>query len=616
MAKQIQARRAGVIIKVGVAVLALAGLVGGYLAWRGAPLAGGEEGPAAKGGIVRWTVQRHNLTISALAPGELKTKNMTAVRNETDRTLKITWIAPEGLAVTKGETILELDNSELTERYLQQKISLTEAQQRVQEAEGNLAIAESKLKTDVQAAENKLSIARIDLQKYIEGDFQQQKRNKESSAFIAEEERKRAMDRLEWTQRLYEKSYVTKNDLDADEFAVKKSNIQVEQSKEDLKLLEQFAYTRELTVLQTAVVEADGHLEEVRLTGERDIGTRKAALDAARERAELERITTENLQKQLDRTIVKAPEDGLVVYHKDRGRFGQSDSVLQVGTSVSPRQWLIDLPDFAAWIVEARVHESMIQKIRLGQPAFITLDALSGQIIEGVVSKISVLPDSTNFMREVQEYLVEIDIGRRQPSYKPGMSGKAEIVVQELKGVLVVPIQAVQMKNARPAVWLAAERGGQLREIEVGLNNGRLVEVVAGLKEGDVVIMEQALAAESGLGPRPSERASPEQRDAAAQAADRAAAAPAPSSGFDPQEGRGEGQQGVGPPGGGGRGRGGPWGGMDPNAMTPEQREEMMRRMEERMNALPPEEREAMQRRMEQFQNGGSPFVAPNGAQN
>ncbi len=65
-----------------------------------------------------------------------------------------------------------------------------------------------------------------------------------------------------------------------------------------------------------------------------------------------------------------------------------------------------------------------------------------------------------------------------------------------------------------------------------------------------------------------------------------------------------------------GRGRGGPWGGMDPNAMTPEQREEMMRRMEERMNALPPEEREAMQRRMEQFQNGGSPFVAPNGAQN
>lgn len=605
--------RGGLILKLLIPIVVLAGAGVAYMKIEGDPEAAVSVGGAM--GTIKYRVSKMDLTVSALAPGELRTKNMIEIRNpvSTYRQMKITWLINEGVQVKKGDELIKLDTSELEESYLKQKIQLTEAQQKVIEAEGDLRIAEKKLETDLLAASNKVEIAKVEIQKYEEGDFPQLVRTADSKLVIAEEELRRAEDRLTWTQKLREKEYVTEDDLEADQFAVQKRKVDRDLAEQEGKLLKEYTKRQEIMKLQTALVEAEGLYEQTKLAGERDIGVKKANLAAAKEKADLELITTNNLKQQLDDTTIRAPEDGLVVYYKDRNRWGQSDSILQVGTTINPRQRLIDLPDFSSWIIEARVHESMIRKIQTGQMAFVTLDALPEELLQGRLSKISVLPDQSNFMRDTQEYVVEIDLSRNLPNFKPGMSGKSEIIIKDLKDVIAVPVQAVQSRDGKTIVYVSGESGPYAQEVEVGENNDSFIEIKSGLQEGQEVLLDKSYASGSGLGNRPAQLASPEARQEAGQAAQQAETSTTDGVGSR-GDGQGEGgrrrggrggpDDGNGGANGGGRGFGGPGGGrgnFDPSNMTPEMMEEARKRLEERMQNASPEERQMMEQRMQQM---------------
>ncbi|MBI3737392.1 HlyD family efflux transporter periplasmic adaptor subunit, partial [Candidatus Sumerlaeota bacterium] len=408
-------RRGGITLKLGMTLALGVGAVLGFMKLRGSDDSSGgvKIPPNAK---IKWVVKRGNLTISALAAGTLKTKNTTQIINELEKPTKIVWLIDEGTQVKQGDKLIELDAADLNEQLMKQKIRNAEVEQNEQKAKDDLAIADSKAKTDLIAAENKVTIAKLDLLKYKEGDFLQDKRKKESAVAIAQEELNRAKDKLEWTRKLAQKDYVTHNDLAADEFALTKCQIQLDTAREDLDLLNKFTYHRETSKLETALIEAEGDLERVRLTNQRELASKQAALEAATATAELERINTKNLEEQIAKAVLFAPRDGMVVYYKERYR--ESQQSMQIGTQLMPRQRLIDLPDFSAWMIEARVHESLIQKIKVGERAFVTIDAFADKVLEGTVSKISVLPDNSDWWRDAQEYIVQIDLTVKQPNFK------------------------------------------------------------------------------------------------------------------------------------------------------------------------------------------------------
>ncbi len=506
-------RRGGLTLKLGVSVLVLGGASLGLIKFRGGNKPSESAGKDSGAETIRFTVKRDHLTLSALSSGTLKTKTTTQVINEVERQLKIIWVIDEGTQVKKGDKLVELDASDLNDQLLKQKVRMADVLQNVQKAEDDLAIAESKTKTDRIAAENTLKIAQLDLNKYKEGDYLQTKRQLESSVALAEEDLKRAKDRLNWTQKLAGKGYVTQEDLEADQFAVKKTAIQLDSAKENLNLLQKFTFDRETTRLSTSLAQAQGDFERIVLSDQRELSSRKSAVEAAKTTAAFEEINTHNIEDQIAKAVIRAPQDGMVVYFKERWR-GQ-EQVLQVGTTVSSRQRLIDLPDFSSWIVEARIHESMIQQIRAGLPAFVTLDAFPDALLQGKVGRIAVLPDNTQWYRDAQEYIVEIDLDANQSNFKPGMSAKSEIILGERENVLVVPLQAVNYKDGKTVVRVEGEAGIQEQEVEVGANNERFVEIASGLSEGQVVKLDQTAGQGSGLGPRPSEKASDEERQAA-----------------------------------------------------------------------------------------------------
>ncbi|MCH8333370.1 HlyD family efflux transporter periplasmic adaptor subunit [Candidatus Sumerlaeota bacterium] len=475
---------------------------------------------------LQWRVERGDLTLSSLAPAELRTENSTPVRSavKTYRQLKIIWIIPEGTQVKKGDKLIELDSSELQEQYLQKKIRLSETEQKVEEAETVLAVAEREYQTNLIMTKNRVDMATIDFEKYKVSDYPQEKRRLESAIAIAREELEIAQEKRKWTELLFEKKFESRERLRADELAVRKSEIALDTASVELEALKEFTYRQRIANLQTSLVEAEGFLDEIRLTGQRAITSKRAALDSAQQRAKLEAMETANLAEQVSQTVINAPEDGLVVYHKERYMMDQSP--LKVGAIVNSRQILIDLPNFSSWIVEARIHETMIQQIRLRQRAFIILDAFPDQLLEGTVSKIAVLPNESNWYSETKEYIVEINVGSHQANFKPGMSSKVEIILDELEDVILVPNQVVSVVEGKTYVTVVGEQGFLRQKVTIGESNDQFAQILDGLTVGQEVVLEQALLPRGAVRMRPSDMATEEQRDSAKEASEKAKLTP------------------------------------------------------------------------------------------
>jgi hypothetical protein len=217
----------------------------------------------------------------------------------------------------------------------------------------------------------------------------------------------------------------------------------------------------------------------------------------------------------------------MVVYAVEGGRGGENQ--IEVGAQVRNRQRLIELPDFSAWQIETRVHESMIQQVKLGQVALITLDAFDNSdssMLRGTVSKIGVLPDNSRwFMPDTKEYLIDLDLTSTTLPLKPGMSAKSELILEELDDVLSVPIQAVTTEAGKTVVWVNRGVGGaQAQPVTVGLNNDRFIEISEGLEAGDEVLLNPPVKTTApAILERPSERMQEDEQPAQASTAEKGA---------------------------------------------------------------------------------------------
>ncbi|MDP6347233.1 MAG: HlyD family efflux transporter periplasmic adaptor subunit [Dehalococcoidia bacterium] len=202
----------------------------------------------------------------------------------------------------------------------------------------------------------------------------------------------------------------------------------------------------------------------------------------------------------------------------------------EVGDRVATGAPAVVVVDPAVVEVSATVDEVDVARIRVGQPAIITLDAIPETTLRGQVKSISPV---AQVQQGVVGYPVVISIatggapagggfpsrgGRTgrppgQPQEAPGgggpdvqpregMSASVEIVVEMKRGVLLVPNRAVHSAQGSQVVSLVAGEVVEERPVEVGLSDGRYTEIISGLQEGDeVVLPESAVITPRGGGP-------------------------------------------------------------------------------------------------------------------
>jgi HlyD family secretion protein len=438
---------------------------------------------------IYYPVKRNDFLVSIIEGGTLKAVREVTVRSELEGVARILSIVPEGTNVHKGDLLVELDSADLRERVSAQEVTFQNAQFAFVQAKENLAIQKSTVESNIKDAELKLEFARSDLSKYIEGDWPQTEKETKAKISIAEEELTRAKDRYNWTKQLQTKGYATKSELDADDLAVKRKEIELSQAQEQLRLYTKYDYPKRKRALEAAMDQSDKELERLKLRSAAMIAQVEASLKSQSATLELQEKRLNELKEQLKLTKIEAPQDGLVVYASSSNPG--SGILIEEGASVRQKQDIIKLPDVTQMMLEIRVHESHVQKIKPGLQAYVTIDSLPDQQFRGSVRKVGVLPDSSSrwMNPNLKVYATEILIEDEIPDIKPGISGRAEVIITNLHNVLTVPIQAVTTVKGRQVCLVEKGRSAKPVPVEVGMYSDRLMEIKSGLKEGDMVLL-------------------------------------------------------------------------------------------------------------------------------
>jgi HlyD family secretion protein len=478
-AVMLRSRRGGATIAGATALVALVLATGGGVWW----WMQNRETSNGAAGILLHTVERDNFELTVTERGEVEAFDVTEVRalvkSNNSTGIAILRIVPEGTEVKKGDFLVELDSSALKTQRTGQKILVNTA--KALEVE----------------AKNTYDTAVIAKREYLEGTYLQERQTIESEVFVAEENLNRAKEYYSYSQKLASKGYVNELQLEADRFAVEKAKKDLDTAKTKLHVLDEFTKPKMLSTLESAILIA------------------KAKWDSGQNSHELELEQLEELDDQIAKCTLVAPEDGIVKYaHVTDGR-GDQEFIVEEGTVVRERQVIITLPNADSMRVNMVVNESLVQYVRPGLAAVISPVGFGDRVLHGSVEKVNQYAEPTGWRQaNVKEYKALVSIDEPTPELRAGMTSSVTIRCAEVPNAMQVPVQAVYAHGRKLYCFVYASGNWEAREIKPGPTNDKFFVVQSGLNEGDQVAMNPRAYADQvklpKLSPEEAQRAVPQ----------------------------------------------------------------------------------------------------------
>jgi HlyD family secretion protein len=211
-------------------------------------------------------------------------------------------------------------------------------------------------------------------------------------------------------------------------------------------------------------------------------------LHQAQAQVEQAQSSLKQLEEQLSYTTITSPMDG-VILSRDVELGDAVSSILVMGSTAT---LVMTIGDVRQVYVQGKVDESDIGKVYLGQTARIKVESFKDKTFLGKVTRIAPLGVEKD---NVTTFEVRVSIDNPGGELKANMTANAEILLEEHKNVLTVPEQAViydKDRNASVEVPDSNQKKGRRKvDIKAGISNGTKTEVLAGLKPGDTVILQQ-----------------------------------------------------------------------------------------------------------------------------
>jgi len=361
----------------------------------------------------------------------------------------VLWVIETGTMVKPGDELVKLDQSQIEDKILQQKI-----------------VYENALANKI-TAESDVAVAKTSVTEYLEGTYQEEKSKVEKEIFEAEQALRKAELSLQSALRLTAKGVVKDLQLEGEQFAVDSARKDLELKKTRLESLEKYNKVKSLQELQSKLRAAEAKL---------------ASFEAS---LSLEEARLEREKKQLENCVIRADTDGMVIFPSMAAWKDTPD--IAEGAVVREQQTLLMIPDVTQMQVKVGIHESKVDRLKLGMKAKVQLQEL---VLEGEVSEIAEVTRPAGWWTG---NLVKYDTIIKLPlstALKPGMSAIVDIVLAEHKDVLTLPVAAIiQGAEGTYYCWTQSSEGVRKRAIRIGDTNDQFTVVLDGVNEGDDVIL-------------------------------------------------------------------------------------------------------------------------------
>ncbi len=393
-------------------------------------------------------VSRGDLSVVVTENGAVESSNNKEIKCMVKGGSTVLWVIETGTLVKPGEELVKLDQSQIEDKILQQKIVYENAVANTITAESDVAVAQTSIT------------------EYIEGTYQAEKSKIEKEIFEAEQALRKAELAVQSALRLTAKGVVKNLQLEGEQFAVDSARKDLELKKTKLESLEKYNKVKSLQELQSKLRASEAKLASY-----------QASLS-------LEKARLEREKKQLENCVIRAETEGMVIFPSMAAWKDTPD--ITEGAVVREQQTLLMIPDFTQMQVKVGIHESKVDRLKVGMKAKVQLQEL---ILEGEVSEIAEVTRPAGWWTgNLVKYDTIIKLPQH-PGLKPGMSAVVDIVLADHKDVLTVPVAAIIEGSGGLFCWVQTPEGARKRVVRVGDTNDQYSIILDGLSESDEVVL-------------------------------------------------------------------------------------------------------------------------------
>ncbi|MCY4662181.1 MAG: efflux RND transporter periplasmic adaptor subunit [Acidobacteria bacterium] len=400
-----------------------------------------------------WVVDRGDLVSELVEPGTLRAVRSLTYRSPVNgRELEIVQLAEEGVHVDEGDVLARLETRDL-------EADLRQAESNVQD----VALAR-------QVADLELLEATAELASTRDGEGALTLEESRANLTLTEKKVDRLQREVRNLEPLLERGFITGEEL--------------ERSQAELEAAE-----AELTIARRR---AKVLLEQTHPVGQRraelQLAQKRAQRDAVNRRLVASRRRVAEIRGLIERCTIQARSPGLIVYEEFMASSPRRK--IRLGDRVTPSQGIVRVVEVSRMLVDTSVPERSIHRVRAGQPVTVRLEAFPDLELSGRVATIGVLARiARDGMDEAKRFDVTVELNPTGAELRPEMTARVDILVGDRRDVVRLPVNALFERDGMTLVNALHEGRVEVRQVELGEQNRRFVEILAGVAEGDQVMV-------------------------------------------------------------------------------------------------------------------------------
>lgn len=411
----------------------------------------GEDRSAASASVEMQThtISRGQLVVSVTEQGTLESANNTEIKCRVRGSNTITFVIESGTKTQAGDELIRLETLAIEEE--------------ISERTKFYHLAESQVARSAADVER----AKLAISEYEEGRFVTELSSLQKDLAVAESRLLNSQNRLKHSQMMSRSEYASELEVEEKEFASEQAELNVDLIKTRIDVLRNFTKKEELVRLK-------GELKVAQATWEADV-----------ERALADKKRLERAREELELCKIVSKRAGLVIYPD--GEQWENAPRIEEGATVNKDQTLLLMPDLTQMQVKVGIHESIIDRLKTGMEAQITLnrEGFSGE----VTSVAAVAKPAGWWTGNVVKYDTIVSLPPRH-GLRPGMSAEVEIVLARHVDVLTIPANACLETQHGFACWVLTPSGPERRQIHLGDSSDMFIVVDDGVQEGERVILD------------------------------------------------------------------------------------------------------------------------------
>lgn len=234
------------------------------------------------------------------------------------------------------------------------------------------------------------------------------------------------------------------------------------------------------------------------------VGAHKTTQEADLERLNQRRDKTvrdvERAKGYLSKMVLRAPQDGIVNIlpnFRAQGSFGSAPPAFKEGDRAWTGAAIAEIPDLSNMRIELKLEEVDRGRLQLAQNVKVRVDAIADRELKAQLDWISPIAavQYRGMGLSEKSFPARATLKDLDGRLRPGMSATAEIVIESEPNTILIPVRASFTHQGKPAVYVQQGKDFVIREIEVGKRNDTDMVVLKGLREGEVVALENPIEA-------------------------------------------------------------------------------------------------------------------------